>query len=102
MFGILIPLLVGLAFGYFAKGRQDKSRLLRIGALWALVLAAVLNAIGWLAGRNPATGADEVSFWGIFLSSLASLGIFLAGVWIGDAIEARRARKALPPTGRAG
>lgn len=97
MWGILIPLLVGIAVGYFMKGKQDKSRLFWIGAIWALVIAIVLNAIGWFTGNNPTTGGDGVNGTGIFVSFIVSLVVFLVGVWLGDMVEGRRTRRALPP-----
>lgn len=98
MWGIIIALLVGIAVGYFAKGKQDKSRLFWMGAIWALVVAVVLNLIGWFTGYNPLTGGAGVDGTGIFVSFLVSLVIFLAGVWIGDMIEGRGHDRALPPS----
>lgn len=98
MWGIIIPLLVGLAVGYFTKGKQDKSRLFGLGAIWALILAFVLNAIGWFIDVNPTTAGDDVSFVGLVLSFLVSLAVFLLGVWLGDMLEGRSGRRALPPT----
>ena len=97
MWGILIPLLIGIAVGYFTAGKQDKSRLFWIGAIWAAVVAIVLNALGWFLDINPVTGADEVDGMGIFLGFVVSIVVFLVGVWIGDLFEGRRTR-ALPPT----
>ena len=98
MWGILIALLAGLAVGYFMKGKQDKSRLFGIGAIWALIVAFVLNVAGWFIDVNPTTAGDDVSFIGLLLSFLVSLAVFLIGVWLGDLIEGRRERRALPPT----
>lgn len=97
MWGILIALLVGVAVGYFAAGKQDKSRLFWIGALWAVIVAFVLNILGWFIDMNPTTAGDDVSFPALVLSFLVSLGVFLVGVWVGDMLEGRRERRALPP-----
>lgn len=97
MWGILIPLLIGVALGYFVKGKQDKSRLFWIGAIAALVTAVVLNALGFFLGNNPTTGGDAVDGTSIFWSFVVSLLVFLVGVWIGDKLEGRGHRRALPP-----
>src|SRR5688572_2283996 len=41
MWGILIPLLIGVAVGYLSPGHQDKSRLFMRGLLWGVLIAAV-------------------------------------------------------------
>lgn len=99
MWGILIALIVGIAVGYMMKGKQDKSRLFWIGALWAVVIAAVLNVIGWFVDMNPTTAGDDVGFWSLVVSFVVTLAVFLIGVWIGDLVEGRRHR-ALPPARR--
>jgi uncharacterized membrane protein len=99
MWGILIALLIGVAVGYFSAGKQDKSRLFWIGALWALIGAIVINAIGWFTGYNPLTGGAGVDGTGLFFSFIVTLVVFLVGVWIGDMVEGRRTRRgALPPS----
>ena len=97
MWGLLIALIAGIAVGYLMKGKQDKSRLFWIGALWAVVVAAILNIAGWFIDTNPMTAGDDVSFWGLLWSFVVSLAVFLLGVWVGDLIEGRGHRRALPP-----
>lgn len=98
MWGLLIALLIGIAVGYFVAGKQDKSRLFWIGALWAVVIAAVLNIVGYFTNNNPTTAGGDVSFFGLLISFVISLAVFLLGVWVGDMLEGRRHRRgALPP-----
>lgn len=101
MWGILIPLLVGIAVGYFSPGRQDKSTLFKRGIIWALVIAAVIVVIGWVTNTDPMTmtglGTGYVS---LVISFVVALLIFLVGVWLGDMIEGRRTRRAQPPATR--
>ena len=98
MWGIIIPLLIGIAVGYLSPGKQNKSRLFWMGVIWALVIAIVLNVIGFFIGNNPTTGTDAVDGTGLFLSFVVSVVVFLIGVWLGDMFEGRRHRRALPPT----
>ena len=97
MWGILLPILIGIAVGYFSPGKQDKGRMLKVGALWALVLAVVITLLGYFTGNNPLTGGSGVGFVSLFLSFVVSLLLFLAGVWIGDLLEGRKSRRATPP-----
>jgi len=98
MWGILIPLLIGVAIGYFSPGRQDKSRMFVRGLLWSVLVAIVVIAIGKLTNTNP-LGFGDASFLGLVISFAVALAIMMLGVWIGDMLEARRDRKrgAAPP-----
>lgn len=100
MWGILIPLLVGIAVGYFSPGHQDKSRLFTRGALWAVVIAAVVVVIGWVTNTDPMTltGLGN-GFFSLVLSFIVALVVFLVGVWLGDLFEGR-SRRAQPPATR--
>lgn len=96
MWGILIPLLIGIAVGYLSPGRQDKSRMFMRGLLWAVVIALVIVALGYFFGINP-LGYGDTGFVGLVISFVIAIAIFLVGVWIGDMIEGRRAS---PPARR--
>lgn len=98
MWGLVIAFVIGILVGYFSPGRENKSRLFWIGAIWALVIALVLNIAGWFLDVNPTTAGDDVSGVALFMSFLVSIAVFLVGVWVGDVVEGRRARGALPPT----
>ncbi len=80
-----LSLLIGAGYGYFKKGKQDKSELFKTGFLWGLIIAVVLAAIGALTGGS-ALGLGR-GFIGIILSVLIILVLFVLGVWLGDLIE---------------
>lgn len=94
MWGILIPLLIGIAVGYFTPGHTDKSRLFVRGALWAVLVAAILVLLANVFGMNP-LGYGDLGFVALTLSFIVSILVFLVGVWIGDMIEGRR--RMVPP-----
>lgn len=83
----LILFLVGLAYGFFASGRQDKSRLFMTGLLIGLVLAIVFGLLGGMRG----VGLPD-SFLGIMLSALILTILFVLGVWIGDLLQGHSGR----------
>lgn len=91
MWGLLIALVIGLAYGWMTPGRQDKSRLFWKGLLWGIILSLVVVVVGWFADLNP-IGLGDASFFGMVLSFVLLTISFLVGVWIGDAVEGRRAR----------
>jgi uncharacterized membrane protein YadS len=94
MWGILIPLLIGIAVGYMSPGRQDKSKMFVRGAIWAVIIAAVIVLLGKVFNVNP-LGYGDVGFVGLVISFVVSILVFLVGVWIGDMIEGRR--RTVPP-----
>lgn len=89
MWGLLIALVIGLAYGYMAPGRQDKSRLFWKGLLFGIITALVLAVIGWFSDINP-LGLGDSSFFGIVLSFVILTVAFLVGIWVGDMFEHRR------------
>lgn len=88
MWGIIIPLLIGLAIGYFTPGKTDKSQLYIRAFLWAVLIAAIVTVIGWFTDFNP-LGWGDVGFFGLVWSFAVSLVLVVVGVWIGDMIESR-------------
>lgn len=86
----LIAFLVGLAYGWIAAGKQDKSELLKRGLLIGVVVAIVLAVAGWLTDA-PALGVGGTFavIWTAFVLAL----LFILGVWIGDLLEGRKRTK---------
>jgi hypothetical protein len=93
MWGLLI-FVIGIAYGFFSHGRQDKGQLFKTGLLIGLVLAIVFGLLGGLTGLGLPGG-----FLGIFISALILTILFVVGVWIGDLIEgpSRRATNGRRP-----
>lgn len=81
--------MIGIAFGYFQPGRQDKSQLFKKGLLWGLVVAIVVALLGWALKLNP-LGLGDVGFLGILWAAIVLSILFIVGVWLGDWIEGRR------------
>lgn len=86
MWGI-VTLLIGIAYGFLAKGRQDKGRLFMTGLVIGLVLAIVFGLLGGLSGLGLPAG-----FVGILIAALILTILFVIGVWVGDLIEGRSRR----------
>lgn len=80
----LVTFLIGIAYGFFAKGRQDKSRLFMTGLLIGLVLAIIFGLLGGLQGLGLPGG-----FLGILIAAVILTILFVIGVWIGDFFEGR-------------
>lgn len=80
----LVLFLVGLGYGFFATGKQDKSDLFKRGLLIGVVLGIVLALVGFLAGA-PVLGVG--GFLAVLWSALILSLLFILGVWLGDLLE---------------
>ena len=82
-----LALLVGIAYGYFTPGQQDKGALLKKGLLYGIVVAVVLALLAFfldLSLLGFGTGL-VVTVLGAVLIVL----LFVGGVWLGDLIESK-------------
>lgn len=82
-----LALLVGIAYGYFTPGHQDKGALLKKGLLYGIVIAVVLALIAYflnvsLLGFGRGLIANVIG-------AIIVVLLFVAGVWLGDVIEHR-------------
>jgi hypothetical protein len=87
-----IVLLIGILYGYFTPGRQNKMDIFKKGLVIGLVLGLVFAIVGTLANVNPlgfgvGTGVVAIIVGVVFLTIA-----FVVGVWIGDLIEGRPKR----------
>lgn len=84
--------LVGVVYGFFVPGRHDKKQLFLRGALFGLILAAILSLIGnfidisWLG-----FGSDLL---GLLLTFVVLTMLFVVGAWVGDILETQLHKKA--------
>lgn len=90
----LISLLAGAAYGYIKPGKEEKKVILKKGALIGAALGVVLSLANLLTGGGvlmaAATGV------GIIVAIVYLTALFIAGVWIGDWLEAK-VKKPAPP-----
>ena len=82
-----LVIAVGIGYGYFKRGRQDKSEIFKAGVVWGLIIALVLAGIGWATETSLlGFGADFIN---IVISFVIILALFVLGVFIGDWLEHR-------------
>jgi hypothetical protein len=84
----ILNLILGIAFGFFHKGKEDYYSLLKNGVIVGLVLGIIFA----LAAENLLHGGLIINFGtlgasGIFLEIFMFLVIFILGAFIGDKIE---------------
>lgn len=84
----VLNLLLGIAFGFFHKGKEDYYGLLKNGVIVGLVLGIIFV----LAAQTLVPGSKSIDFGslgapGFFIEIFIFLVIFILGAFIGDKIE---------------
>jgi hypothetical protein len=84
----LLDLIIGMAFGFFHRGKEDYMGILRNGAIAGIAAGVVFVLVMYLLSPGT-TGAAFGDFGplGIILEILIYIIIFMAGTFIGDQIE---------------
>jgi len=87
MFLEILNLVLGIAFGFFHRGREDYYLLLKNG----VVVGLVLGIIFVLAAMYVVPGGMSIDIGfgmpGIFIEIFLFLVIFIIGAFIGDKLE---------------
>ena len=84
----LLNFIIGISFGFFHRGKEDFNGILRNSAIVGIVLGIIFV----LASKYllPAGIMNEVTFqgvFGIFITILIFVIIFIVGAFIGDWLE---------------
>ena len=84
----LLNFIIGIAFGFFHKGKDDYQGILRNGAITGIILGIffVLLSIV-LSPGDISTSVGFLGIFGIFIVIIMFVIIFIAGVFIGDRLE---------------
>ncbi len=84
----LLTLIIGIAFGFFHKGKEDYWGIFRNGALLGIVIGVLSVLISLYVA--PGTTSVKFDFLGIFgtvLVIIVFVIIMVAGTFIGDRLE---------------
>ncbi len=87
----ILNLILGIAFGFFHKGKEDYYSLLKNGVIVGLVLGIIFV----VAAKNLVPGGMSIDIGflgtpGIFIEIFFFLVIFILGAFVGDRIESIR------------
>lgn len=89
----LLTLIIGIAFGFFHRGREDYRGILRNGALIGIVIGILSILISFvIAPGSTGVGPDVPGIIGTVLVIIVFVVIMIVGTFIGDFIE-RAVRK---------
>jgi hypothetical protein len=82
---LILILIIGIAFGFLRRGKDDKWELLKQGAIIGIVLGIIFGLISlFLAPGSIALGTGLVGGISIFIGIVILVIIFVVGVFIGD------------------
>jgi hypothetical protein len=84
----ILNLVLGIAFGFFHKGKEDYYGLLKNGVIAGLILGIIFV----LAAQYLLTGGMSIDFGflgaaGFFIEIFLFLVIFIIGTFVGDWLE---------------
>lgn len=84
----LLTLLIGIAFGFFHKGKEDYWGILRNGAVLGIVIGVLAVLISmFLAPGSTSLSFDFLGIFGTILVILIFVILMIVGAFIGDRIE---------------
>jgi uncharacterized membrane protein len=84
----ILNLVLGIAFGFFHKGREDYYALLKNGVIVGLVLGIIfVLAAQYVVPEGKSFNFGYLGAPGIFIEIFLFLVIFILGAFIGDKIE---------------
>lgn len=93
MWGTL-TILLGVLYGYFTPGRQNKKDLFTKAILIGFILAVVFALLGDVLNVHPlGLGSGILA---TIIGAIVLAVLFVLGAYIGDWIEDRRPRRAAP------
>jgi hypothetical protein len=83
-----LTFILGIAFGFFHRGKEDYLGLLRNGAITGTIMAIILVLISiYIIPGIIGTDVGFFGVFGIFIEIILFVLIFIAGSFIGDWLE---------------
>jgi hypothetical protein len=84
----VLNFIIGIAFGFFHRGKEDYSGLLRNGAIAGTVLGIIFVLISlYLVPGNMSIDFQFLGVFGIFIDIILFVIIFMLGAFTGDKLE---------------
>jgi hypothetical protein len=84
----LLNLIIGIAFGFFHRGKEDLTGILRNSAIVGIVLGIIFVLVSmYLVPGGISSDVGFLGVFGIFIVILIFVIIFIVGAFIGDWLE---------------
>jgi uncharacterized membrane protein len=91
-FEILI-IMIGLIYGYFKPGKEDRISLLKKGILIGIILSIIFIVLGALMGGGMMILLSGIVSVVVFIEILKYTVLFIVGTLIGDWLEEKSKAK---------
>jgi hypothetical protein len=84
----LLNVIFGIVFGFFHRGKEDYTGLLRNGAIVGIILGIMFVLIAiYLVPAGTSINVGFLGIFGIFIEIIIFVIIFILGAFIGDRLE---------------
>lgn len=82
-----VTIVIGILYGYFKPGKEDRMALLKKGALIGIIIAIILVALGGLLSKGKMLLAGGFVGVFVFIQVIILAVLFILGTFIGDWLE---------------
>ena len=84
----LLNFIIGIAFGFFHRGKEDYTGILRNGAIAGIILGIVFVLVSlYLVPGSMSIDFRFLGVFGIFIDIILFVIIFMLGAFTGDKLE---------------
>lgn len=89
---LIITLFIGIAYGFFNPGREDRKTILKKGAYFGIIIGLLFALVVSVFEAKPGTATMTAlgTLFLVFMTIISLTIIFIAGTWIGDLIKRKR------------
>lgn len=84
----ILDLILGIGFGFFHRGKEDYTGIIRNGAIAGIVMGIVLVLLSvYVIPGGLSIDVGFLGIFGIFIEIILFVIIFILGAFIGDKTE---------------
>ena len=89
----LLNFILGIAFGFFHRGKEDLAGILRNGAIAGIILGIIFVLFSiFFVPEGTSISVNFLGVFGIFVEIIIFVLIFIVGAFIGDWLEGFKKR----------
>ena len=82
----ILIIIIGIIYGYMKPGKEDRSALLKKGAIIGIILGAIMVVLGLIGGGGILL-LGGLAGAAVFIEVIILAVLFIIGTYIGDMLE---------------